>query len=212
MLLKDGDRFLFIGDSITDVGRRSDEEGLGHGYVRMFRDLLIAARPDVDVEIINRGIGGNTIRNLNERWQVDVIDEKPDVLSVCIGVNDVWRQTENRLDEAVYIEEYEETYRKILDDAVEKCGCRLALCEPSMIGETRDTEPNKIMVSYVECVRRLAEDYKAVLIPFNAAFWSAIDANPKRAWSGDGVHPHPHGHMLMAWTIFSAIGGMDGVS
>ena len=208
MLLKNGDKFVLIGDSITDVGRRSDPDGLGDGYVRKFRELLIAARPDLDLEIVNQGISGNTVRSLKERWQTDVIDLKPNVLSVCIGVNDVWRQVTNRPDEAVLIDEYEATYREILDQAVAECDCRLALCEPTMIGEEPDTEANQLMKPYIDCVHRLCNEYKAVLVPMNAAFWTAIEANPDRAWSGDGVHPYPHGHMLMAWTLFNAIGGL----
>lgn len=211
MLLKNDDTFILIGDSITDVGRRQDPDGMGHGYVRMFRDLLTATRPDLNITIENRGISGDTVRKLKARWENDVIAEKPDVLSVCIGVNDVWRQLQDpRNEEEVLIDEYEATYRELLKQTVDQCGSRLALCEPTMIGETRDTPHNKLMGPYLDCVHRLAREFNAVLVPMNQAFWRAIDANPNRAWSGDGVHPYPHGHMLMAWTLFTAIGAREG--
>src|SRR5512140_3804346 len=92
MRLQSGDKILFIGDSITDAGRRGDPDGLGHGYVRMFRDLVSTRHPSLMVDVVNHGISGNTIRDLDKRWQHDVIAHRPNYLSISIGVNDVWRQ------------------------------------------------------------------------------------------------------------------------
>src|SRR3989442_15766615 len=83
-------RLLFIGDSITDCGRREDPEAVGSGFVRGIRDWLRAADPANAPIVINHGVSGNKITDLQKRWQRDVIDQAPDVVSVMIGINDVW--------------------------------------------------------------------------------------------------------------------------
>lgn len=208
MLLQAGQRFVLIGDSITDAGRFEDPEGLGFGYVRMFRDLCWASRPDERFAVVNRGISGDTIRHLDARWQRDVIDEKPDVLSVSIGVNDVWRQLQEPSNpEEVFIDEFEATYRRLLGQARDAVGCKLVLCEATVIGESRNDPHNAILPEYNACVARLAREFDAVLGPMNQAFWRAIDTDAERPWTTDGVHPLSNGHMLMALTLFRALGG-----
>src|SRR5690606_33196065 len=85
-------RWVFIGDSITDCGRRDDSEGLGNGYVRLIRDHLLARSPARAPQVINKGISGDRILELSARWEADVIAAHPTVLSIKIGINDVWRQ------------------------------------------------------------------------------------------------------------------------
>lgn len=85
---------LFIGDSITDCGRRQNQEGLGHGYVRKITELITARYPDRDISYINRGIGEDIVEGLENRWIADVITPQPDWLSIKIGVNNAARQGE----------------------------------------------------------------------------------------------------------------------
>ena len=97
MIFEHGDRVVFAGDSVTDMGSEHPVgEGLfnnlGHGYVRMVENLLITAYPDMTVRITNSGIGGNTSRDLLARFDRDVISLEPDWVSICIGINDVWRR------------------------------------------------------------------------------------------------------------------------
>lgn len=208
MLLKSGERFLLIGDSITDAGRFEDPEELGFGYVRMFRELLWACDPSFDGVVINGGVSGDTIRHLERRWTHDVIDVRPDVLSISIGVNDVWRQFQTPPNpEQVFIDEFEQTYRRLLTRVKESFDCRLLLLEATIIGESPETQHNKIMPEYNECVARLARDFDALLVPMNQAFWRAIKANPERRLTSDGVHPLSNGHMLMALTLYKAMEG-----
>jgi lysophospholipase L1-like esterase len=208
MQLQSGERFLLIGDSITDAGRFEDPEGVGFGYVRMFRDLLHTRYPERTVEIVNRGISGDTIRHLDQRWQRDVIAENPDVLSVSIGVNDVWRQLQFPPNpEEVFLEEFEATYRRLLSDTRRALPCRLLLCEATIIGETREAPHNAIIDGYNEYLAKLACEFDALLVPMNQTFWRVIDANPAWPWTTDGVHPLSNGHMLMAVTLFQALGG-----
>ncbi|HEU5316981.1 MAG TPA: NUDIX domain-containing protein, partial [Chloroflexota bacterium] len=114
-------KILFIGDSITDCGRRggADSTGphvpYGNGYVHLARAFLLARHGEQGLEIVNRGISGNTVRDLDRRWEQDVIAEQPDWLSVKIGINDVWRLIANRRADHVPLDEYEATLRKLLD-------------------------------------------------------------------------------------------------
>lgn len=206
MYVRNGDSIVFIGDSITDAGRREDPEGLGWGYVRLFRDLLWARHPELSVTITNRGIGGDTVRHLGRRWREDAIDTRPDLLVVSIGVNDVWRQLQNPPNpEAVAPGEFESTYRMLLDEACAWTKCRLALCEPTIIGETRDAPHNLLMPPYLEAVARLAAEYEARVVPMNAAFLRAVEAAPGRSFTSDGVHPLSQGFMVMALALYDVL-------
>ena len=110
MKFEEGQKLVFIGDSITDCERVKPEgEGLfnalGNGYVSYVNALLLAVYPELSMRVVNKGISGNTIRDLKNRWQADVMDQKPDWLAIMIGTNDVWRQfdTPHIKEEHVYI-------------------------------------------------------------------------------------------------------------
>ena len=132
-------KLLFIGDSITDCGRRGDADGkgphapYGNGYVHLIRAFLLARYGELGLEIVNRGISGNTVRDLDRRWEDDVIAEQPDWLSIKIGINDVWRLIANRMDAHVPLDEYEATLRRLLDRTKAATKARLILMEPYVI-------------------------------------------------------------------------------
>jgi lysophospholipase L1-like esterase len=126
-------KLVFIGDSITDCGRRDKAAPYGNGYVMLVRALLLARYPGIGLEIVNKGISGNTVRDLAGRWEQDVTAEQPDWLSVKIGINDVWRTVAARHAEAVPLEEYEQTYRRLLAETRARTNARLILMEPYVI-------------------------------------------------------------------------------
>lgn len=129
-----GEKIVFIGDSITDCGRRTEEHGpYGKGYVSLVRAFLHARYPAHGLTIVNRGIGGNTIRNLAARWQEDVLAEEPDWLSVKIGINDVGRLIVGNLADHVPLAEYEATYRSLLEQTPAAANGKLILMEPYVI-------------------------------------------------------------------------------
>src|SRR4051794_18487673 len=103
-------KLLFIGDSITDCGRRTDPELLGQGYVRHLNDLLNVRHTANAPRVINRGISGDKVTELAARWEQDVIAERPDILSIKIGINDVWHRLGGG--PGVPIEQYLDVYRK----------------------------------------------------------------------------------------------------
>ena len=208
MLLKSGQKMVLIGDSITDAGRREDQGHLGQGYVRLFRDLLWVRHPGLDVQLVNKGIGGDTVRHLERRWHEDVISEKPDVLSISIGVNDVWRQLDGA-GEPVYLDDYEAVYRSLLERTRKEVHCRLVLCEPTIIGERIDDPGNVKLEDYCAVVHRLADEFDALLVAMNRAFWHAIESRPDCPWTADGVHPLSNGHLLMAWTLLGALESVE---
>ncbi len=191
-------KFLFIGDSITDCGRGGEPEGLGGGYVRAIRDYLRAKDPAHAPEVINRGISGNKITNLRDRWQKDVLDLNPSVLSIMIGINDVWHGL-NPGGSGVDIEAYRQVYRDLLAAVKEKHpGCVTVLCEPTIIFPPAHAKGNAPLKPFVTAVRELAVEQRALLVPLHEVFLDAAKARPDIDWASDGVHPTSSGHMLIA--------------
>ncbi|MCJ7842245.1 SGNH/GDSL hydrolase family protein [Lederbergia sp. NSJ-179] len=187
-------RILLIGDSITDTGRREDPEGLGFGYVRLIHDELLVTYPEKNIEIINRGIGGDRVTNLQARWDEDVLSEEPDYVSISIGINDVWRQLDQPQMEQVYPEQFEEIYHELC----QKTKAQLILMEPTVIEEDLDSEGNRKLVDYVEIVRRLAKQYHAILVPTHQDFQYYLLSGNEHPLTTDGVHMNSAGNMLMA--------------
>jgi lysophospholipase L1-like esterase len=200
-------KLLFIGDSITDCGRREDPEAIGTGYVRRVRDWLRAADPANAPIVINQGISGNKVTDLQKRWQRDVIDHAPDIVSLLIGINDVWHGLAPDRS-GVDIETFLRTYRQILMELRARCpACRLVLCEPSVISPPAPAEGNQKLAAYVRAVNDLAADFVAdAVVKLHEEFRSAERTRPDIAWTTDGVHPTSTGHALIARTWLSTTG------
>lgn len=201
-------RLLFIGDSITDCGRREDQaEAIGTGYVRRVRDWLRARDPVNAPSVVNMGISGNKVTDLQNRWQRDVLDHKPDVISVMIGINDVWHGLVPER-AGVEIDAFIRTYRQILMELRARCpSCRLILCEPSVISPPAPPEGNERLQPYVRAVNDLANDFVAeAVVRLHGVFRDAEQKRPDIAWTTDGVHPTSSGHALIARTWLSTIG------
>lgn len=206
MIFKAGQRVLFIGDSITDCGRRDVAAPYGDGYMNLVRALVTASHPHLELTWINRGVSGDTSRNLKARWETDVIDERPDWLSVKIGINDVWRAFSGQPEEAVPIDEYEATLRELLNRAVEATGCRLILAEPYLI-EPDLSEPQRACSDrYRAVVRQLATEFDAVLVRTQDAFDRVLASTAPTDWADDRVHPNLPGHAVIAQAFLTAIG------
>jgi lysophospholipase L1-like esterase len=186
-----GARVLFQGDSITDGNRGRSAyctHILGHGCVFVIAARHGAAYPDAAVEFMNRGVSGNTVLDLEKRWQKDVLDLKPDLLSVMIGVN---HNSKN-----VPFEQYEETYDKLLAEAREaNPQLKIVLCEP-FLKPTGTMDPG--IEKRREIVGKLAAKYGAALVRFQPVFDAAAKKAPADYWVWDRVHPTYRGHQLMA--------------
>ncbi|MEO3779658.1 SGNH/GDSL hydrolase family protein [Micromonospora sp. B11E3] len=206
MLLSTGQRVVFIGDSITDCGRRDAAAPYGDGYVSLVRAFVTARHPGVELTWVNRGISGHTVRDLAVRWESDAVGERPDWLSVMIGINDIWRAfSPGREADAVPIDEYERTLRVLLRRAVDATGCRLLLADPFLVEPDVD-EPQRAQTDrYAAVVAALAKDFEAVHVPTQAAFDRVLAHTPPGHWAPDRVHPGLPGHAVIADAFLAAL-------
>ncbi len=209
LVFQPGQRLLFIGDSITDAGRRKEAAPYGSGYVHLARAFLVARYPELGLDIVNQGIGGNTIRDLDGRWEEDVVRMQPDWLSIKIGINDVWRQVQGRPEHAVLLDEYAATYERLLRRTREATRARLVLMEPYIIESNRADPFRAIIDRYLPVVHRLARDFDAILIPTQAAFDEALRGQPAAYWASDRVHPNAPGHAVIARAWLRGVGYGD---
>lgn len=199
--LKPNQIIVFIGDSITDADRnRPAYRPFGFGYVHFVANILLAKYPQLNLNIINTGMNGNTVRDLKIRWEQDCIKLQPDILSVLIGINDVWRQyaEPERLPQAVFEDEYELTYRHLLSEAKQHLNCKLVLMEPFMFCSDAENEIFKGLHSYIDIVDCLAEEFGAVLVPLQSEIDKQIKQVPPKNWSLDSVHPYVWAHAWIA--------------
>ena len=208
MKLEDGTTILFTGDSITDCGRARPvgmRDGLGEGYVAFVNALLATTCPERRVKVLNTGISGNRVIDLDARWRTDVLALDPEWLSIMIGINDVWRHYDNALDpNQVDIVRYETTYRKILK-AVRSGLQGLVLMTPYFIEPNLDDPMRKQMDAYSAIVRQLAGEFDAVFVDVQAAFDRYLAHRPTQSLCGDRVHPNKTGHMIIARAFLAAM-------
>ena len=203
--LKPNVSIVFIGDSITDADRLEVAyKPFGYGYVHFVAYRLLAEYPEYNLSIINTGISGNTVRDLDYRWEKDCLSHKPDVLSVLIGVNDVFRQYTGGLDTAVLLDEYQLTYERLLSLVREKSNCRLILLEPFMFCGDKTDPAYKSLQQYIHAVRALAEEFDAVLVPLQELIDEKIKTIPPEKFSDDTVHPYVWAHAWIAQQWFEA--------
>jgi lysophospholipase L1-like esterase len=211
-----GQTILFQGDSITDTGRSRDNDktsepnnqpGLGSGYAWLAAAETLVDRPNDGLRFFNRGISGNKVFQLADRWQVDCLDLKPDVLSILIGVNDFWHTVEPKLNYKGTVEIYERDYLALAErtkQALPKV--KLIICEPFALrcGSVKDNWFPEFD-RYRAAAKRVAEKYRAAFVPFQAMFDDAVKYAPPEHWAKDGVHPSAAGAALMAHFWLKAI-------
>jgi lysophospholipase L1-like esterase len=203
--LKPNLSIVFIGDSITDADRLDPAyRSFGYGYVHFVAYRLLAKYPEYNLNIINTGISGDTIRDLNNRWEKDCLSHKPDILSVLIGINDVFRQYTGTLDTAVFLDEYQLTYERLLSLVKEKYNCRLILIEPFMFCDDKTNPAYKTLQQYIHAVRALAEEFDAVLVPLQELIDIKITKVSPEKFSDDMVHPYVWAHAWIAQQWFEA--------
>ncbi|MCD9026192.1 SGNH/GDSL hydrolase family protein [Cohnella silvisoli] len=212
MLLQKGQKVLFIGDSITDCERAKPAgEGLfgalGKGYVSMVDALLQAVYPELGIRVVNTGISGNTVLELQARWQEDVLDRKPDWLSVMIGTNDVWRQYDTPFikDWHVYADKYEATLRALV--AQTKPHVRnVVLMTPFYLESNEQDAMRRTMDEYGAIVRKIAEETGVLFVDTQAAFNVVLKDLYSATLAWDRVHPSQAGHAVLARAFLNKVG------
>jgi lysophospholipase L1-like esterase len=196
---------LFQGDSITDAGRdrkrvnnANEPSALGTGFVFLAASQLLAEHFEAKPRIFNRGISGNKVFQLAERWDTDCIALKPDVVSILIGVNDYWHTFKHEYNGTV--EKYEGDYRALLERTRRELPTvTLVICEPFVL---RCGEVNEKWFPefdrYRAAAKKVSTEFNAIFVPFQSLFDEAGKKAPPRYWAGDGVHPTIAGAYLMA--------------
>ncbi|OIJ21469.1 GDSL family lipase [Anaerobacillus alkalidiazotrophicus] len=204
MKLQQGQKLLFIGDSVTDCERVKPEgEGLfgalGKGYVSNIDALLQSVYPELGIRIVNKGVNGNTVRDLEKRWKTDVLKQQPDWLSIMIGINDVWRQYDTPFikDWHVYIDEYEETLRKLIKETSPHVK-GIVLMAPFYIESNEQDAMRRAMDQYGLVVKQIAEEFNCIFVDTQAAFNDILRNLYSSSLAWDRVHPTATGHMILA--------------
>ncbi|MEK3723926.1 SGNH/GDSL hydrolase family protein [Paenibacillus sp. FSL H8-0034] len=207
--IQQGDVVLFQGDSITDAGRNRDKsDDLGKGYALMAAAQFSTLYPEKQATFINRGISGNRVVDLQQRWQQDCIDLKPNVVSIYIGINDTWRRYDRN--DPTSTEQFAEGYRKLLTETVAATGARLVLIEPFLLPVPEDRKRwREDLDPKITVVRELAVDFGARLVCLDGLFAQASTRAAAAFWAPDGVHPSPGGHALIAKAWLQTVGALN---
>jgi lysophospholipase L1-like esterase len=209
--LAKGGVLLFQGDSITDAGRArdrpdaNDARAFGRGYPFLIASRLLDERAGDALKIYNRGISGNKVPDLDARWDADCLELKPDLLSILIGVNDIWHKLNGKYDGTVEI--YESGFTALLDRTKKALpDVRLVICEPFVLrcGAVNDTWFPELEQRR-EAAVRVAKKAGAAWVPFQEMFDKALQRAAPEHWAADGVHPTMAGHDLMAKTWLEVV-------
>ncbi len=211
MKIHNNSKLLMIGDSITDCGRaypiaEGPGDALGTGYVSLVHACLIAAQPGAGIRIVNMGVNGNTVRDLAARWDSDVLAQKPDWLSIMIGINDVWRQFDawSQWESPIDLDEYKRTLETLIRKT-QPLLKGLVLMTPYLIEPDRADPMRARMDDFGVVVRELARRYGAVLVDTQAAFDEVLTELDPMMLAGDRVHPNLIGHMILARAFLKAV-------
>ena len=200
-------KILFYGDSITDMGRHRDAQdhpafGYGVGYPNFIIGELAYSQPK-EYEFVNRGISGNRIVDLYARIKADCWNHNPDVLSILIGVNDVWHEWGGK--NGVELDRFEKVYRMLLEDTKKRLpNIKFIICEPFVLkGTATDSEEGQWehfqqVKEYAKVVKKLAEECGAVFVPLQDKFDAAAEKYGVETYLYDGVHPATAGAKLIA--------------
>jgi lysophospholipase L1-like esterase len=211
MLIEGNSKLVMIGDSVTDCDRAKPYgEGLfgaiGKGYVGLVSGLIESTYPERKIRVVNMGNGGNTVRDLKERWEKDVLALKPDWISIMIGVNDVWRQFDSPLitEQHVYLEEYEETLENLVKTTFPMVK-GMVLMTPYYMEPNKSDSMRAKLDQYGLAVKKIAKKYGTVLVDTQTAFDEILKHFHSASIGWDRVHPNSTGHMVIARAFLNAI-------
>lgn len=196
-------KIVFIGDSITDCERdRTDENSLGNGFVKILSDKLRPIYPDMDIQLINKGISGNEVCDVLARVNKDVIDLKPDTAVIMIGINNVLHQYKygKQLDLKQFERDFTELLRKI-----KEAGITLIVLEPFLMPAPDKLRMRPLFNKELEIIHRVAVDIADEFVAYDEMFNGLSESIRYTEYSMDGVHPTHRGSRLIADTAIKAI-------
>lgn len=207
--LKQGDRIVFLGDSITAGG------GGKTGYITLVQEAIDAKHKDLAVETVNAGISGNKVADLQRRLDKDVIARKPTIVFIYIGINDVWhwrKTAEGTMVGGTPKDQYEAGLKEIIA-RLRPTDAHVILCTPTVIGEKSDgSNPRDAMLDeYAAISRKVAQETSVQMLDLRKAFIDYLKAhNPDQKdrgiLTGDSVHLNDAGNRLVADQMLAALG------
>ena len=212
MIFENMNRIVFAGDSVTDMDSvKPVGEGLfdklGKGYVRIIDNMLAAVYPEIKIRVTNSGVSGNTSRDLLERFERDVVDLKPDWVSICIGINDVWRQfdTPAMADAQVFPDEYESNVEQMIT-SVKGSVKGIFILSPYYMEPNREDAMRARMDEYVAICKKLAEKHGCIFVDFQQLYEDYCKVRHSTFIAWDRVHPNTVGATLMARAFLEQCG------
>lgn len=205
-------RILFQGDSITDCGRSyNDNSNLGRGYPHLVESELGYLEP-AKYEFFNRGISGNRVVDLYARIKRDIINLKPDIMSILIGVNDVWHELGDSPN-GVDADKFFKIYCMLIEEVKAALpDIKIMILEPFVLKACSTEENwdffNTETKKRAEMAKKVAKKYSLTFIPLQEGFDKLATLAENSYWIGDGVHPTPKGHAYIKSQWLEAFGGL----
>lgn len=185
-------KILFQGDSITDAGRnREDSHHLGGGYPQYAAQNIQEMYPDIPFEFINLGIGGNQTKDLVARLDSDFVQIQPDIVSIMIGINDVWHHADDR--SWIPNDVFEQRYRTVLQTIKDKTNAKILMIEPYLIPVEHMLFMREDLNPKIDIIRKLAREYADAYLPTDGLLASAFIGDEPTRFAADGVHPTQDG-------------------
>ncbi len=199
-----------MGDSVTDCFRRDSQAPLGNGYAKLFRDLLTIREPQKKVNILNKGTGGHKASDLRDRWEDDVLRNKPDWLSVMVGLNDIchpiWGMTS-----LVTPKMYEEYYDECLSQTKRKLPrTQILLLDPFFISQETESKSFRktvldLLPGFIRVVHKLARKYQTRHVKTHEIFQNLLKYHESERFGPEPIHPFPAGHLVLAEAVYDAV-------
>lgn len=208
-LFEDGQKVVFMGDSITDCGRRDNFFPFGNGYVKMTIDLIVAKYIERNITYFNKGISGDTMQDLYNRWHDDVLVQKPNWVSIKIGINDILTTLMNH-PVTVPLDRFGELYNNILEQTKKKTKAKLVLIDPFYISKDTDSQSFRrkvldYLTEYIAVVHKMAARYNAILVRTHECFMNQLKYKSPDYFCPEPVHPNASGHLVIAHELLKKL-------
>lgn len=206
--LRGKNRIVFVGDSITQGG------GQYGGYVWLLQRYLNTLYPQQKLEMISSGVSGNTSAQLSERFQRDVLDKKPDLVIINVGINDVLQSFQTPTQARPNLpspQEYRQNLAAMVQ-ATQARGISVVLLSPTLIYENLSSQENQRLTQYISMMREVSNQYRCQYIDLNVAFRHVITTyqryggQAQNLLTRDGIHPNIAGHQIIAYTLLKGWG------
>ncbi len=196
-------KIVFFGDSITDCDRdRNDDKSLGNGYVKILADKLRPIYPDMDIELINKGVSGNEVCDLLARVQRDVIDLKPDAVVIMIGINNTIHQF--KYGKELNFKQFERDLTELIT-VLKEAGIVVIFLEPFLLPAPDKSRMRPVFKKELAIIHRVCVEKCDEFVAYDEMFNGLCESHPYTDYSLDGVHPTFRGSNLIANTSIKAI-------